>query len=809
MSTVQIAKVAIKDRGFWAADTVYEELDSVKVQDTGNVYIALAQNENIIPGTDDTKWALAVSSGPVGSSAIKHKITYASSETSVSNIAWDTIHVFPEMASLSLTFSEAPSDGNDHEMVIVFTTPGDLSDFSLSLDSDVIWAGIALPANLLPSTTYEICINASDMIATYIAAQGSSTPRRFETIEEVALPVGASYKILELSEVPHEMVSYSSSDPLKLTVDRNGIVKGISTGTAVVSVYLGSTTKNITFHIGQEVVDTSGIPSQDRVIDEVVITNPRSILEEGDEYALFAIGISNSLAPRYDIGYYNPIKFSSSDPSVATVQFGTLMAVGQGTCTITASDLNDNASTSFQLTVTAKQTPSATVQQTYIPEIDNTGATDVTVAMAEAFAYAAEHNYKKISFPQGTYLMNGDNRPNGEPIQFPSDMIIDFNGSEIVFDDSSTAVTNGYTMFYIFDAENVWLRNLTILAENYNRTQKITVEQNRCLSIKGASKNIHIENCTFAYSPGFNVSIDSVRNTFYPGQTPTADFSTFRLANMEAGGYDSTGNPVEASATFRAIDYIDVNSKTNGWVFGNPEGYQTQYIRSRIYDIYFFDENHDFMYRKQNCYQYQRYEFESLTKPRYCKIAFFQESAPTDGYDSTKNMAWIYDRHNPEDVYFKNCLFTHAISTGLSPQGGEHIVVDGCTFIDNGYQDPYSHIDWEDGRSNSQGHIVRNCVFSLDELNSTYGGHYVNGQVINGFCTNITIHDCLLEKCYFRTGTSSYGSRTFHNTFKGDAPSLTASDESVFAGNFLDKQPTFPDTWYRAKYIDVDNEVVT
>jgi hypothetical protein len=51
--------------------------------------------------------------------------------------------------------------------------------------------------------------------------------------------------------------------------------------------------------------------------------------------------------------------------------------------------------------------------------------------------------------------MNGDNRPNSAAISFPSNMIIDFNGSDIRFDSTATIATSGYTMFSISDKENI------------------------------------------------------------------------------------------------------------------------------------------------------------------------------------------------------------------------------------------------------------------------------------------------------------------------------------------------------------------
>lgn len=102
-------------------------------------------------------------------SALLSKTTYASTDTSVSSLAWDTMHVFPEMASLTLSsFATAPSDSYEHEMAIVFDTPSSVSSFSLGVPSSLLWANnIDLAQNISASTRYEVRISSSSMIAVY------------------------------------------------------------------------------------------------------------------------------------------------------------------------------------------------------------------------------------------------------------------------------------------------------------------------------------------------------------------------------------------------------------------------------------------------------------------------------------------------------------------------------------------------------------------------------------------------------------------------------------------------------------------
>ena len=611
---------------------------------------------------------------------------------------------------------------------------------------------------------------------------------------------GKASIFLDTDMGPRMTPKLSSSDATIATIDKDGYVYGHSLGTAIVSIECANLSVSATVHVGNEVRDTSSLPAQDRVIDEIAIINPRETLEEGDEYALYAVGISNTLSPKYDVGYYNPIKWSSSDPTVAGITFGTLTAFKPGTCIITASDLNGNASASFNLTVTAKSIPSATDAQTYVPAIDNTGETDVTVAIATAFAYAADNGYRKISFPKGTYRMNGDNRPNASPIDFPSDMIVDFNGSEIIFDPSASVATTGYTMFQINGKRNLWLVNAHFRGENYSLTTLIRNEADTTLMVTGQSKNIHIENCSFNWSPGFNTRLSYIREHIY-GFHPNA----VRAGSVVAGGLGNNGEDVTAPAgTWRSQEYKECRCTSGGWTLGNWQGEQNAYLRSRLYDIAFYDNDKNFLFIKRNCYTYQRYEFPVGVTPKWCRIAFFQTDEPTSYERDWNSYVMIADTLSPEDVYFKNCEFRNNISTGLSPQGGTHVVVDGCTFVDNGYQDPYSHIDWENGKQNSQGHIVKSCNFSREALT-----FWACCAIINGYCRNVTFHDNYVLNGNFSSGSESTMQRCFNNIFKGGAVSISGKMDSIFAGNMSTATPTIEDGVPGTHTISVDNEIIT
>ena len=90
-------------------------------------------------------------------SSKKALITYTAADTNVTNLAWDTVHKFPEMSSLTFTLATEPNDGYSHEVTIIFDS-GDTST-TLTAPVDVLWARNVV---LVPATNYRYEINIDD-----------------------------------------------------------------------------------------------------------------------------------------------------------------------------------------------------------------------------------------------------------------------------------------------------------------------------------------------------------------------------------------------------------------------------------------------------------------------------------------------------------------------------------------------------------------------------------------------------------------------------------------------------------------------
>jgi len=167
MATINLGNVGLVPKGTWIGTTPYVRLEVVEYN--GSSYVALGPSTNVTPGTDSTKWQLLAQAGARGQSAIKTRIDYTASETTPAALAWDTVHVWPEISSLTFTLAASPNDGYDHEIVIQFDTPSDITNFNLGVPSTGFgWGGdIDLTELLKASTRYEICIRDSSRLAVF------------------------------------------------------------------------------------------------------------------------------------------------------------------------------------------------------------------------------------------------------------------------------------------------------------------------------------------------------------------------------------------------------------------------------------------------------------------------------------------------------------------------------------------------------------------------------------------------------------------------------------------------------------------
>ena len=102
------------------------------------------------------------------------------------------------------------------------------------------------------------------------------------------------------------------------------------------------------------------------------------------------------------------------------------------------------------------------------------------------------------------------------------------------------------------------------------------------------------------------------------------------------------------------------------------------------------------------------------------------------------------------------------------------MLVEYCTFKNNGYRDPASHLDWEDGRQHNKGHILRYNTFE--------GGGAVTAVGADG----LAIHNNVFTDVPLNIGSEVQNSRIWLNQFIGSKAkcTITPKTDEVFSQNY-------------------------
>lgn len=576
-------------------------------------------------------------------------------------------------------------------------------------------------------------------------------------------------------------ITFQSGNDGYVTVDEKGILTGVADGETSVLVtasYQGQTfAEYVTVKVGGQ---TSSPPSSSRIIDGMSINRKTDYINVGESFVVMATALSSDLP--YDIFFDNIVIWESSNPNIARVQYGVVEGVSVGTATLTAYDATKTYSENFEITVIEPTETPLTEEEIYNVDankysikLDNTNSTNTTNGIQAALDFASSNGYKKIVFPYGTYLLN----PTVRTIYPPSDMIIDFNDS-ILNIESSVLTSQGYKMFYFTNVKNTKLIRTHVFGERDSVTIQDSVEG--CLSVLiDDCLNCGIEDSTFSKSPGFNVITGTLRNRNMGKATQSISVSRF---NFELGNIDENGQ-INNSLTknyYRYNQYMDITGLGEYYLLGYTQGYHGYpHLRSRLYSIYFYDQNYNHI--ESQMYNLQYYNYPKPAIAKYAKIVIYQETPPSSG-DSDFNgaVAFIRTMGMPRHCYIKNCTFEDNISTGLAMCGGQSWLIEGNTFSNNGGRMPGCDIDWEDGWEHMVGDVLKNNTFNsrLGVILSAGGSLAAFENTFNQ--SNITVW----------SRTQNF--RIFNNVFNGKGAlgnDIKTQGDSVLARNIFTHGATY------------------
>lgn len=552
------------------------------------------------------------------------------------------------------------------------------------------------------------------------------------------------------------------------TVDTKGVVtaKNIGEAKVNVSIIVAETEQTQTANIN--IVDELDYDiSTTRTPTGITIARKPSEIEIGEEYVCQAYVLSSVTEEHpYPYGYSddNLVKFTSNNEDVCTVKNGVLKGISKGTATITVSDIDGLVSETFNVQVVEETSLEYTddeVWEVNASDYDWSTTESTTLAIIEILSKATTDGMKKVIFPYQNYYVS----PAYGTINIPTQMILNFSDSIIQIEES-TLTSSGYQMFLFKDTEYSSIENAIIYGER-DLIDGTGAESCQSIFFKGYNYKSGIKDSTISKSVGFNIGALHTRTAITP----------FTINSVESGAIDDNGQDIEETYAFRNNGYINISSIKDEFGFGNMQGYQGYlYLSARPYDIYFYDSNKTFISCLKNCIQY--YFYKKPSNSVYARIVFRQGTAPTSCDGDFGGIAHIYSLEKCNKCYVKNCIMEENYSTAIQPNGGESWVIEDCYFKDNGVRDPSSHIDWEDGRNNLKGHILRNCTFE--------GG----GAITLVGADGTAIHNNIFINTSLNQGGEVQNSRMWLNQFIKAKANITTKTDMVFSQNYFDEDST-------------------
>ncbi len=278
-----------------------------------------------------------------------------------------SVPILPAAESIALDKTELSMQKGSTEQLTATVAPD-------SIDTDVIWSSSDESVATVDNSGKVTAVKPG--AATITAKADNKTADCTITVtskmagismeESILLSKGQTHK-LTVTYAPADTtddktLTWSSSNESIAKVDENGVVTAIADGNAVITVKCG------------DFVETCDVTVRYIEISQIALNHSKLEIKINETETLTA-----TVTPENATDYGSPIKWSSSDESVATVdENGKITAVSGGTATITAQV--GNKTSECRVTVIEKKAISLIVEQSKLEmEIGEKITLDVTV----------------------------------------------------------------------------------------------------------------------------------------------------------------------------------------------------------------------------------------------------------------------------------------------------------------------------------------------------------------------------------------------------------------------------------------------
>lgn len=590
---------------------------------------------------------------------------------------------------------------------------------------------------------------------------------------------------------------------------------------------------NMSMEINGETKEWTNNPWNEPTIEEIpayftdiFFTNPIEELEISKKYKLEAFPYPYKIN---DANYTYNIEYTTSDKEKCLCFNGFLIPKGEGTVTITAKISN----TSIQKQIEIQIVPDKKVEANYM-YIDENASNEYgslktqnpEMLLRVIFKHidnAKELGFNGIVFPKMDYYIKP--YQTGVLYYVPSDMIIDFNGSNFYVLDNDYCKVNKedksqkyYTMFSFGKStwgnqegglykqcENSIIKNINYYGERYNTEYTdgdYSEFTNSFYFAAGGVRNCHIENIRFDSTIGFNISTG--HNGFQQYQGTALDGAARGCVlpeNLQPGRLNETGTEIISDETgmwYCTPDFIKLGydysenpvlyTDMKYYTFGTMATATRPGSSGFWYDIYFYDA-------EEALIEYRPYQMalEKYLLPQnavYFKInsALWGDTGVQSQMD-VQHVQRLWCEGAPYMCSVKNCQFINPHASAISVTGGDNFLIENC-YAEQGamFSNPSGamfgwSIDFEDGWLNMRHCIVYKTLCSGTIPNpggydTTYVNNVISSLTSSGSAQeNINIINSFINSVDCRSKINDY----FNNVSYGSKFNTTVSSDVSIA----------------------------
>lgn len=487
------------------------------------------------------------------------------------------------------------------------------------------------------------------------------------------------------------------------------------------------------------------------------------------------------------------VMYSSSDESICACVDGVLIPKAAGQVTITARLAGSNLSDSFTATVAVYDNTVSETDTLYVPKgyavnihaLDSKNPKSVAKAIFSAIKEAGEAGYHKIVFPKMDYtiypVFDYGNETN-VCCYVPSNLIIDFNGSNIYIAENpycfGTSTTH-YKMFNFSGCEHSSIVNATFYGErHFNESHAESEYSGGCsIILMGDSYMCGTDHVDFYDTVGFYYAFTTNgqydywsgnRDANWTEGSGLANRGRIRAAEFEMGDFDSNGDPVTSAAYIRTVTMMDIGYDPidlASFCIGTMGDQYYSKIKSRWVRVWWYDENRTLLNVGGTQY-FQFSQYDLPTNARYFKLSAYQSAVPSGNTGEDECALRLYPFKHATHCYAINMVSLNPHAWAITMTGGQHNYV-GNAVLGQTKRYSYWSVDLEDNAITTQSDVFDNIVGAGCQVYGGYGHAVLSYFGNNTYRTIFMRDDCQCCRVMNCTVKSLHKSAKLDNVFRG------------------------------------------